>query len=78
MTVSPVPFGGGNEVPVHIRYVRVEGGVVKKFHYFNNFAQNCESTSINTSEPSSQYYANLLDQARPVAISRLGAYSAHS
>ena len=62
MTIAPVPFGGGNEAPVHIRYVRVEHGDVQKSRYFNNFAQNCESTSINTSEPSSQYYANLLDQ----------------
>ena len=62
MTIAPVPFGSGNEAPVHIRYVRVEDGGVRKSRYFNNFAQNCESTSINTSEPSSQYYANLLDQ----------------
>ena len=62
MTIAPVPFGSGNEAPVHVRYVRVEDGEVQRSRYFNNFAQNCESTSINTSEPSSQYYANLLDQ----------------
>ena len=42
--------------------MRVEGGKVKTVRYFNNFAQNCESTSINTRVPSDQYYANLLDQ----------------
>jgi hypothetical protein len=62
MQVAPVPQGGGHEVPVHIRYQRVEDGRVVAARFFNNFAQNCESTSINTSEPSSRFYANLLDQ----------------
>jgi len=62
MQVAPVPHGAGNEAPVHIRYQRVEDGKVTIVRYFNNFAQNCESTSINTSEPAAQFFSNLLNQ----------------
>jgi hypothetical protein len=62
MQIAPMPFGGGNEVPLHVRYVRVEEGRVKLTRYVDQFAQNCQSTSISTSEPAEHYYAALLDQ----------------
>ncbi len=62
MQIAPIPQGAGNEAPVHIRYQRVEEGKSIVVRYFNNFAQNCESTSINTSEAAAQYFANLLNQ----------------